>query len=325
MVDTKAWSGEIEIRSGALAPGRPPSRAARDRLGRRGDGHRRAAARAQPQDDPPGDLLRARGADLRLGRRRDDLLDREHRHLPDLEPAGARRVADDPHRGGRCRSRCSARARGCHPRWCRTAATPRCPLPRRASAPRPKRLPRAPLPEPVRIIAPHRSRGRGGRLAFQFDLPARLGDLGASAAHRVVAPTEPWVRRSRSPASAAGRRSSHRRDTDGDPFEAARRQGHPGAPAGRRTCLRAQHRRQVVEVARRRERRDDRHLRGDLQQRPGVHQRARRRGAAGHDHALGAAADERSRGLRGAAWRPGGEVPPEGRPRPADDLRWSMD
>jgi len=62
--------------------------------------------------------------------------------------------------------------------------------PRRAAA-EPQKLPRAPLPEPVRVIALIGAVAVAAALAFQFDLPSRLADLGASAAHRVVAPTAP--------------------------------------------------------------------------------------------------------------------------------------
>ncbi len=62
--------------------------------------------------------------------------------------------------------------------------------PRREPA-KPQRLPRAPLPEPVRVVALIGAVAVAAALAFQFDLPTRLGDLGASAAHRLVAPTAP--------------------------------------------------------------------------------------------------------------------------------------
>jgi hypothetical protein len=63
------------------------------------------------------------------------------------------------------------------------------PEPRPTPQPRSERLPRAPLPEPVRLIALIGALAVVAALAFQFDLPARLGHLGADAAHRVVAPT----------------------------------------------------------------------------------------------------------------------------------------
>jgi hypothetical protein len=62
--------------------------------------------------------------------------------------------------------------------------------PRRPDA-RPKKLPRAPIPEPVRIVALIGAVAVAAALAFQFNVPARLGDLGADAAHRVVVPTKP--------------------------------------------------------------------------------------------------------------------------------------
>ncbi len=61
----------------------------------------------------------------------------------------------------------------------------------REPARRTKRLPRAPLPRPVRIVAVVGALAVAAVLAFQLDLPARIGELGASAAHRVVAPTKP--------------------------------------------------------------------------------------------------------------------------------------
>ena len=99
VVDSKAWDGDVEVRGGQLRQD-----------GRRRHRHVVAAAAAamaigevaaapEPQGDPPGDLLRPPGADLRLVRRRDGLLDPEHRHLPDLPPPGARGGAD--HRGRR--------------------------------------------------------------------------------------------------------------------------------------------------------------------------------------------------------------------------------
>jgi hypothetical protein len=66
--------------------------------------------------------------------------------------------------------------------------TPR-PEPRPARRPRHEKLPRAPLPEPVRLIALVGALAVAAALAFQFDVPAKLGHLGADAAHRVVAPT----------------------------------------------------------------------------------------------------------------------------------------
>jgi hypothetical protein len=68
---------------------------------------------------------------------------------------------------------------------------PAAPEPRRVSPPRRKRLPRAPIPESVKLVALIGAAAVAAAVAFQLDLPARLGDLGADAAHRVVAPTEP--------------------------------------------------------------------------------------------------------------------------------------
>ena len=47
------------------------------------------------------------------------------------------------------------------------------------------------MPRPVRIVAVIGALALVAAVAFQLDLPARLGELGADAAHRVVAPTKP--------------------------------------------------------------------------------------------------------------------------------------
>ena len=60
----------------------------------------------------------------------------------------------------------------------------------RARAPE-RKLPRAPLPEPVRVLVKIGIVAVLAALAFQFDLPAKIGDLGASALNRVVTPTQP--------------------------------------------------------------------------------------------------------------------------------------
>ena len=62
---------------------------------------------------------------------------------------------------------------------------------RRPPARKSKRLPRAPIPEPVRLIALVGALAVAAALAFQFDVPSRIGNLGASAAQHVLLPTEP--------------------------------------------------------------------------------------------------------------------------------------
>ncbi|WP_051275981.1 NERD domain-containing protein [Marmoricola sp. URHB0036] len=65
-------------------------------------------------------------------------------------------------------------------------AAPSREAPRRA-----KRPPRPPMPRPVRIVAVIGALAVAAAVAFQLDLPARVGRLSADAAHRVVAPTKP--------------------------------------------------------------------------------------------------------------------------------------
>jgi len=67
-------------------------------------------------------------------------------------------------------------------------ATPLAPS--RESPRRAKRLPRPPMPRPVRIVAVIGALAVAAVVAFQLDLPARIGQLGADAAHRVVVPTK---------------------------------------------------------------------------------------------------------------------------------------
>lgn len=62
---------------------------------------------------------------------------------------------------------------------------------RRPPAPKSKRLPRAPIPEPVRVVALVGAVAVAAALAFQFDLPAKIGDLSTSAAQHVMMPTKP--------------------------------------------------------------------------------------------------------------------------------------
>jgi hypothetical protein len=65
------------------------------------------------------------------------------------------------------------------------------PAPRPAPVARPRRLPRRPVPQPIKLVATIGAVAVAAAVAFQLDLPARMGDLGAEAAHRVVAPTRP--------------------------------------------------------------------------------------------------------------------------------------
>ena len=260
----------------------------------------RAACRgSESQGDPPGDLLRARRADLRLVRRRDGLLDGERRHLPHLPTARPRRGPGDrhrpgagavtqarvrrPRRAGRLLGRASGAALDVAPT--RRSSSPRCLAPR--------------CPSQSRVVALDRAarRGRGSRLPF--DLPARLGDL--ACAERPIA----WshrpsrsVRRSRCP--AIGSRPSWRspRAPVATRSKLPGVHAHAGPPARRRPGLGAsEHRRQDLELARRPERGGHRHRRRDAtaatRRTPAS---TRRQGVAGDDQA--AAAGPR----RAASW-----------------------
>ncbi len=52
-------------------------------------------------------------------------------------------------------------------------------------------MPRAPLPEPVRLLIRVAAVVLVAVLAFRFDVPTRIGDAAGAAIQRVVAPTEP--------------------------------------------------------------------------------------------------------------------------------------
>ena len=82
------------------APGRQTPQPAGDRRRCCRDGRGRAGARPRRVRRQPGHLLRARRARLRLVRRRDGLLDRQRRHLPDLATARAQRGRGGRHRAG---------------------------------------------------------------------------------------------------------------------------------------------------------------------------------------------------------------------------------
>jgi hypothetical protein len=189
VVDTKAWTGEIEVRSGAL----------------RQDGRRRARH-----------VIASAAAAMAIGEL-----------LPSLSPKSIRPVIcfsrEEPIYGWSgdvmiCSTENIVTFLTSGPRvldesemtdiaevlaislQCASARIPTAvavhgdgtPLaPPRREPRRAKKLPRAPLPRPVRIAALVATLAVAAALAFQFDVPTRLGDLGASAAHRLVAPTQP--------------------------------------------------------------------------------------------------------------------------------------
>jgi hypothetical protein len=72
----------------------------------------------------------------------------------------------------------------------RSGESPPVPV-RRPLAPRKQRLPRPPLPRPLRLVALGGAAAVAVVLLLQLGVPARLGDLGVSAAQRVLGPTKP--------------------------------------------------------------------------------------------------------------------------------------